>query len=108
MQPNSWRAIMTHVACWVVWIGLFDTVMAQELPFLYPGPMSNITSYRQNLCHQSYLFNSGQVPLRDALRGVSIKPVLQLDRFIQMDPETGGINEENPGIEIKILDELAR
>jgi len=107
-MASSWSTATTGLLVVFSSSLLVGTVLAVDKPFMYPEPMSKIDSYRHNVCNQSYLFNMGQVPLRDALNGLSLTPILNLDRFIQMSNETGGIDDEKPGLEIKIMDELAR
>jgi len=84
-------------------------VQAQEVPFLRLHAMENITtSFRRNVCKESALFTAGQVPLRETLEGLSLTPVLALGSFTNMNPDTGAIDEENPGLVVAIFDELAR
>lgn len=72
--------------------------------FDVPTLGSNET-FRSNFCELHRQVDTDVISLRNALNNVNLRPALF--RY-QLDKETGGIPEVNPGIAIKILDEIAR
>ena len=83
------------------------TVMAQEVPNL-PAEMHtyNVT-YRQDVCGRHDEFYNGKVELRNALQGFQLQPLIRVGEYFQLNPTTGGIDTEDPGLVAIILDELS-
>ena len=64
--------------------------------------------YRQKICDRYDSYANGEVELKDALSGLQVRPIVQVgDGYFHIDESTGGINETNPGLIAKVLDELA-
>ncbi|CAB9512837.1 receptor subunit 1 [Seminavis robusta] len=66
---------------------------------------SNIT-HRQNVCARAALYHDGKIELRDALAGMSIRPLLGRGLYFSYTNENG-IDPENPGILADLMDSLA-
>lgn len=90
---------------------------AQEAPFLtidagqeYEAQIANVPQLRQDLCDRYRQVSNGTLALADAIRGLSIVPVLSAgnDQFFRIDPESGGINAEFPGVLGLLADEFCR
>lgn len=73
------------------------TTAATELP----------TSYRQDVCERWQLVQDGELDLRDALRGLELRPLLRVGPFFHYTDE-GGIDQLDPGLLAWMLDELGR
>lgn len=69
----------------------------------------NVT-YLQNLCDRQQQFFQKEFDLRDALRGLTLHPVLSYatPEFFVPDRNTFGINQTYPEILVFLLDEVAR
>lgn len=78
--------------------------------FPTPTASDNITSIsvRQKVCDRYKMAtnNDGEFELKNALSGMTIHPILTYSEFFNYN-ETTGIDEFNPGIAVRILDELA-
>jgi hypothetical protein len=80
---------------------------AQEKPSLdIPQYTFNVT-YRQNVCDRHEDYYNGLFELRDALQGLEISSLVQTGVYFQLD-DNGAINEEDPGLVVDIMDELAK
>lgn len=93
--------------------GLFAPLVgAQEKPRYHwnTTPPFSITNgtFRQNVCdrHDRLFQAGGGAELGDALRGMEIRPVININQYFSLTDE-GAIDEDNPGIIADILDELA-
>mmetsp|Transcript_1628 Transcript_1628/g.3656 ORF Transcript_1628/g.3656 Transcript_1628/m.3656 type:complete len:798 (+) Transcript_1628:99-2492(+) len=73
------------------------TATATELP----------TSYRQDVCERWQLVQDGELDLRDALRGLELRPLLRVGPFFHYTDD-GGIDPLDPGLLAWMLDELGR
>jgi hypothetical protein len=88
---------------------LFGT--AQETPNPSYGVSRQFesgTSFRQNVCHRQEQFHNKTMELEDALQGLDIRAVVKESEFFRLDPATGGIDSNNPGLVAVIMDEIAR
>ena len=84
---------------------------AQEVPFLYLTPISNYTEispYRHDFCEQSTRVHRGELPLEDALQGFSLSTIFSNDRYFRTVPETGGLDDDFPGLTAALMDEFCR
>jgi hypothetical protein len=80
---------------------------AQEKPSLdIPQYTFNVT-YRQNVCDRHDDYYIGLFELRDALQGFEINSLIRVGEYFHLD-DNGAIDEENPGLQANILDELAK
>jgi hypothetical protein len=91
-----------------VYLCLLHLATAQEKPSLniVPQYSFNVT-YRQNVCNRHDGYDNGSFELRDALEGFELRPLIVIGGYFQLD-ENGAINEEDPGLVVGILDELAK
>lgn len=82
-------------------------VNCQETNFYNATSYVDNVSFRSNFCPLHRLAESGELSLKDALRGQQIS--VGLFRYQLNEDETGEyrINELNPGAGIRFLDELA-
>jgi len=83
----------------------FMVCNGQEAPLFLNPTFSDNLKHRTDFCPIHSLVESGTVMRRNALKDTNIQPALF--RY-QLNKETGAIDEINPGIGIKMLDELAR
>ena len=88
-------------------IAVVSTVMAQEVPTLPAEMHSYNVTYRQNVCGRHDEFYNGNVELRNALQGFQLHPYIRVGEYFNINPTTGGIDEEDPGLVAVILDELS-
>lgn len=81
---------------------------AQEPSIIIP-PFVNDTNKRarQNVCNRFKAYDRGEVPLRQALEGLALRPLFTDESFFHLD-ETGKLDETYPGMIPKIMDEVAR
>lgn len=92
-------------------LSILSRANGQEKPNpLFQRNQFNTTlgSFRQDVCDRQQAFAQGNVKLADALEGFQLRPILGETQFFRLDPETGGLNEEYPGLLVVILDEVAR
>ncbi|CAB9505044.1 NMDA receptor subtype of glutamate-gated ion channels with high calcium permeability and voltage-dependent sensitivity to magnesium. Mediated by glycine. This protein plays a key role in synaptic plasticity [Seminavis robusta] len=70
--------------------------------------MSNATAnkHRQRICDRYLQVEYGEAGWRDALSGLELNAIFSVSKFFHYDDENG-INETDPGIVVKIMDELA-
>mmetsp|Transcript_38537 Transcript_38537/g.43171 ORF Transcript_38537/g.43171 Transcript_38537/m.43171 type:complete len:582 (+) Transcript_38537:128-1873(+) len=96
-------------ACWAIFLLVAHvatpSARGQQIPLFNATNMETNETFRSNFCQQHRQVELGVVPLRYALKGSNVRPALF--RY-QLDDETGGIDEVDPPLGIKILDEIAR
>ena len=80
---------------------------AQETPTLNLPQFSLNISYRQDVCDRHDRYYNDELPLRDALQGFQLNTLQRSGTYLNLDDETGAINEEDPGLIADIMDELA-
>jgi hypothetical protein len=61
---------------------------------------------RQDVCDRYQLFRSGSVELRDALRGLELRPYMHMNEFFNYSDEDG-IDPAVPGLQAELMDRLA-
>lgn len=95
--------------------------VAQEKPFVtlprfqhgFIPPNHNTSIFRTNVCQRQQLLYEGKIDLRTALNGLNLSVAItnyqipNENYFFTLSP-TGGIKEEDPGLFVVILDEIAR
>lgn len=64
-------------------------------------------NFRQDLCTRYALVQNGTIQLRDALQGLSLRPLMRVSKFFPYTPE-GGIDPLDPGLLALMMDELGR
>jgi len=64
-------------------------------------------SYRQDICHRYDQVRRGEIPLRDALIGLPLRPLMRVNKFFRYTDEEG-IHPLDPGLMAVMMDELAR
>jgi len=96
-------------ACWALFLLVAHvatpSARGQQIPLFNAINMETNETFRSNFCQLHRQVEIGVVPLRHALKDSKIRPALF--RY-QLDKETGGIDEVDPPLGIKILDEIAR
>jgi hypothetical protein len=80
---------------------------AQDFPSLNLPLFSEEVSYRQNVCDRHDSYYNGAFELRDALEGFELHPLITIGQYFHLD-KNGAIDEEDPGLLVAILDELAK
>lgn len=81
-----------------------------QAPRLIPFPKGSNQTHRSNVCDRFLEYANGQANIRDALKGLNLTVgvVDQLnDVYIHFN-EDGTLMDEDPGIFVVVLDELAR
>ena len=68
---------------------------------------TQVPAPRQDVCDRYDAVRGGTLSMRDALRGLSLRPVLRVGKYFHYDNVTG-IDAEDPGFMATLLDELAR
>ena len=103
---------------------LIVAVQAQERPFVtiprfqyqnenHWTASSSSSIFRTNVCSRQSDIDHGIVNIRSALRGLNLTvaianyPLPPEDQFFSLSSETGGIKEQDPGLFVVLLDELA-
>ena len=74
---------------------------AQDKPSVFiatKNDYSEILPHRQDLCDRHAKVDSGELHLEDAIRGLSINAIFLVDDYFRIDPETGGVDENFPGV----------
>ena len=96
------------VACLFVLLATTTrTTTAQEIPTLnLPQNSLNVT-HRQSVCDRHDKYYTGELELRDVLQGLELHTLQRAGLYLNLDPETGAIDEEDPGLIADIMDELA-
>lgn len=96
-------------ACWALFLLVAHvatpSAKGQQIPLFNAINMETKETFRSNFCQLHRQVETGAVPLRYALKDSNVRPALF--RY-QLDKETGGIDEVDPPLGIKILDEIAR
>lgn len=64
--------------------------------------------HRQNVCQRQTAYANGETTLADALEGMKLRAVLGETQYFRLNRETGALDEDYPGLQPIILDELAR
>ena len=70
---------------------------------VYPS----LPNYRQDVCERYQQVRLGNVTLRDALKGLELRPLMRVGPFFQYTHENG-IDPDDPGLLAIMMDELAR
>ncbi|GFH55631.1 predicted protein [Chaetoceros tenuissimus] len=65
------------------------------------------TNFRQNFCDIQSQFHNGEVEIRTAFEGRNLHVSLTVDPDYVYRNEDGSINLENPGLLVKLMDEIA-
>ena len=100
---------------------VIPVVLAQQKPFVsiprfqydYIPPNFNTSIFRTDVCERQQLLYEGKVDLRTALNGLNLSvaitnyPQPNENYFFTLS-DTGGIKEQDPGLFVVILDEIAR
>mmetsp|Transcript_2701 Transcript_2701/g.5688 ORF Transcript_2701/g.5688 Transcript_2701/m.5688 type:complete len:733 (-) Transcript_2701:1666-3864(-) len=68
---------------------------------------SSLISYRQDVCDRYEQVRLGNIPLRDALQGLQLRPLMRVNKFFRYTDENG-IDPLDPGLMSVMMDELAR
>jgi hypothetical protein len=82
--------------------------------FKYLPTLTNISvmdyssTYRQSVCERQQAFSNGTAEFRDSLRGLKLNVMLLMGAFGGLNPVDGSIPSTNLGMDIIVLDELAR
>jgi Ligand-gated ion channel len=112
---------MASISLLLVWILLLVLVHGQEKPFVtipkfaydyYPENFTTST-FLTNVCDRQRMLYSGEIELRDALQGLDISVAItnykvpNEDSYFTLSAD-GGIKENDPGLFVVILDEIAR
>ena len=85
----------------------FVATNAQEVPTLSMDMFTYNFTYRQDVCDRHDNFYNGDVELRNALSGFELHSLIRVGEYFNIDEDTGGIDEEDPGLVAVILDELS-
>lgn len=96
---------------WLLLLSALTASTVGQAPSLTNYPVNSNLTHRTNVCDRFLEYASGQTNIRDALAGLNLTVgvVDQLnDVYIHFNPNDGTINEDDPGIFVLILDELAR
>jgi hypothetical protein len=85
------------------------SLVSAQAPFYTTPQFSNIT-HRTNVCDRFLQYAKGEIEIRDALSGLelSVGVVDQPNELYLNFKEDGTIDEDDPGIFVLLLDELAR
>lgn len=109
---------MKHVSCHLFLLPSFLATLckAQERPLdvtLGRFEYTDGTSYRTRVCDRQRLLFEDKIELRDALRGLNLSVAMtnykvpNEDAFFTLSPQ-GTIKEQDPGLFVVIMDEIAR
>ncbi|GFH57881.1 hypothetical protein CTEN210_14357 [Chaetoceros tenuissimus] len=104
------------VAAFLLRVGLFHTCKADDAANLLPNPdlyvpqFNYTVSMRQNFCELQTKFHAGEIELLTAFEGQQLNVAIGEDplHINYGDEIRSSINTENPGIVIKIFDEIAK
>ncbi|CAB9527918.1 receptor ionotropic, NMDA 1 [Seminavis robusta] len=77
-----------------------------ELANYTTSPLDLRLNHRQNVCARYESFRKGQIPLRDALSGMELRPLMLARKFFEYSHETG-IPRGDAGLLATMMDELA-
>jgi Ligand-gated ion channel len=100
---------------------LVELVHGQQKPYVtipkfgynYIPPNFNVSEFRTNVCDRQRMLYGGKIDLRSALVGLNISVAItnykvpNEDSYFTLSAE-GGIKEEDPGLFVVILDEIAK
>lgn len=87
---------------------------AQELPFTTVDKFDDADDFRTNVCQRQFEIIQGNRTLSEALEGLDLSvamtnyPSANEDKLFSLDKITGGIKEEDPGLFVVLMDEVAR
>lgn len=106
--PKS--AMLTLLPLLFVQGAMAGDVATLFLPSLSNNNNSQITSYRQKVCDR--YVSDGSTELQHALSGLALRPILTVGKFFHYNTDADddavvGIDTEDPGLAVLILDELA-
>jgi len=77
------------------------------------NPNFNVTifnttvDFRQNVCDRHDRFSRGEIELKNALKGLSIRSILGKSDYLNLEDDGYTIDDSRPGLYVEILDELA-
>lgn len=93
-----------------LWLSLVCTTCTGQKPSLSNYPKGSNLTYRTNVCSRFLDYATGTTNIRDALKGLNLTVgvVDQLNGVYIHFKADGSIDDDDPGIFIIILDELAR
>jgi len=97
-----------HSARWILLVVVHFTILHPtqgQKPSLDAKTLQKGESFRTNFCERHNEVENGTTEMRHALKGLNINPALYEN---QINTATGGIDEANPGIAVKMMDEIAR
>ncbi|CAB9506831.1 receptor subunit 1 [Seminavis robusta] len=100
-QSLLWCLLVLHLVSWSE---------AQESPSINVTTFSTDESLRarQDVCDRYQLYDRGEVELRLALKGLTLRPLFTKGSFFNLDQDTNQLDEANPGLAAVLMDELAR
>lgn len=101
---KSYRLTASWALCLLVAL-VATPARGQQTPMFEVATMESNQTFRTDFCDIHRKVESGEIPLRNALKDLNLRP--GLFRY-QLDSETGAIAEVDPPIGIKMLDEIAR
>jgi hypothetical protein len=105
---SSKRSYLTFLFCIAAQRQSFLSVLAQQNATFLTPVMDFSESHRQSVCDRQAQLDNGTLELRNALEGLAIRPVLFYGNLTDFILPSARIPEENPGIIVEVLDELAR
>lgn len=86
------------------------TEAAKQKPWIKAAydtaPFTPGVTHQQNVCEYYKMYHNGTVPLRDALNGLALRPIIGTGEYFPYSKEHG-MDPDDPGILVDILDELA-
>lgn len=80
--------------------------LGNEKASLLFTPFDDTVDYRQEICDRFAPFVNGSVELKDTLQGMELYAAVAINKYFIYSEETG-IDAEYPGVQARILDEIA-
>jgi hypothetical protein len=109
LQCRTIEDIMKSMVSSLIPLFLSWSLVSAQAPFFTTPQFTNIT-HRTNVCDRFLQYAEGKIEIRDALSGLNLTVgvVDQPNELYLRFNEDGTIDEDNPGIFVVLLDELAR
>jgi Ligand-gated ion channel len=88
-------------------------IYGQQTPYAIVSKFDRTVSYRTNVCDRQLMLYNGTTDLPNALQGLNLTISITNYKngketlFFSLNPNTGAIDETNPGVFALILDEIA-
>lgn len=106
IRPSLLLRRIQKLAICFLWLTWTTEAKGGELATYTTTPLEANVSHRQYVCDRYELFREGKIELRDALSGLSLRPLMLARKFFVYDPTTG-IPTRDPGLAADLLDAVA-